>query len=149
MLILIKENVSENDLPILVEEIFWIANLYRIWCFKGNLGSGKTTFIKHLCKLLGIENVSSPSFSLINSYFSSIVGEVLHFDFYRINTLDEAIDLGTEEFLLSGNLCLLEWAEKIKTFLPERFVEIEISLCNLTHRNYKVYLYGGKNENGS
>jgi tRNA threonylcarbamoyladenosine biosynthesis protein TsaE len=95
--------------------------------FKGNMGAGKTTLIKVLCRVLGVEDeVSSPTFSIVNEYWSEPKGKVFHFDFYRLEDEDEAYEFGFEEYLYSGNICLVEWPEKISNLLPEKFGLIEI-----------------------
>ena len=84
----------------------------------GPMGAGKTTLISSICKSLGVEEpISSPTFSLVNTY-KSRDGIIYHFDFYRIQNAHEALDIGLEEYLESGNLCFMEWAEKITPHLP-------------------------------
>ena len=90
----------------------------RIFLFSGNLGSGKTTLVRAICEELGChEQVSSPTFSLINEYKAGNL-ILYHFDLYRLNTLEEALDTGLEEYLYSGNYCFVEWPEKITGILP-------------------------------
>jgi len=100
----------------------------RVFAFYGSMGAGKTTFIKALCRELGSQdNITSPSFALINEY-STQKGEVIyHFDFYRIKKLEEAFDLGYEDYIYSGNYCFIEWPEMIDSLLPEGIVEVKIS----------------------
>jgi len=99
--------------------------------FKGSMGAGKTTFIKTICKVLDIEDeVSSPTFSIVNEYHSPVKGAVFHFDFYRLEDEEEAYDLGYEEYLFSGQICLVEWPEKISNLLPQNFGLIEIQEQN-------------------
>ncbi|MDR2440766.1 MAG: tRNA (adenosine(37)-N6)-threonylcarbamoyltransferase complex ATPase subunit type 1 TsaE [Planctomycetaceae bacterium] len=99
-----------------------------VYAFEGKMGVGKTTFIKALCKELGVEDViNSPTFSIINEYRSSKTGKLIyHFDFYRINKLSEAQEIGVEDYFYSGALCLLEWPENIESLLPEDVVKIII-----------------------
>ena len=97
----------------------------KVICFYGEMGVGKTTFIKEICKNLGVEdNVSSPTFSIINDYLDSKKAIVHHFDFYRIENKIEAFDLGYEEYFFSDNLCFIEWPEKIEELLPNNVVKI-------------------------
>ena len=99
----------------------------KIFAFYGPLGSGKTTFIKALCKELNaVDNVSSPSFSIINEYRSEENGEIYHFDFYRLEKQEEVYDLGYEEYFYTGKLCFIEWPEIVKEILPEETIHIRI-----------------------
>ena len=104
--------------------------IHPIVCFNGNLGAGKTTFIRQLCLEWGvIDNISSPTFSIINEYKSPLKGSIFHFDFYRMKNVKEALDIGVEEYLDSGQICLVEWGEKIELLLPLKNIHIiEISL---------------------
>ena len=88
----------------------------------GEIGSGKTTLIKSLCKSLGVsENVNSPTFSLVNEYFINTKKKIFHFDFYRIENPEEALDIGLEDYLESNHLCILEWGQIISEYLPEKY----------------------------
>ena len=91
------------------------------------MGAGKTTFIRYICQELEVvENVSSPTSSIINEYSCKNGELVYHFDFYRIEKEQEAVDIGCEEYFYSGNICLVEWPEKILNLLPERIIEVNI-----------------------
>lgn len=97
----------------------------------GEMGAGKTTFTKSLCKVLGVlDGVNSPTFTLINEYRTSDGETIYHFDFYRINKLEEAFDIGFEEFVESGNLCIIEWPEKIEQILPPDTLKVKISVLD-------------------
>ena len=99
-----------------------------IICFYGEMGVGKTTFIKEICKKLGVEDVvSSPTFSIINEYLTENNESVYHFDFYRIEKEEEAFDIGYEEYFYQGNLCLIEWPEKISSIIPENIIKVQIT----------------------
>ena len=99
----------------------------RIIAFYGKMGAGKTTMIKEICRQLDVENiVSSPTFTLINEYHCKNGKSIFHFDFYRINKIEEVYDLGYEEYFYSGNLCLIEWAEKIEPLLPDNTLTVRI-----------------------
>lgn len=101
------------------------------------MGAGKTTFIKAFCKVLGIlETVSSPTYSIVNEYEGS-AGAVFHFDFYRIKDIQEAYDLGFEEYLYGGAICLIEWPQKIAELLPESLIKIDIIIVSETERVFK------------
>lgn len=102
-------------------------NPEKIYCFNGAMGAGKTTFIKAICEEMGVkETVNSPTFSIVNEYETATGDTVYHFDCYRINKVQEAIDLGAEEYLYSGNYCFIEWAENIAPILPDNVVNVEI-----------------------
>jgi len=100
----------------------------KTFLFYGEMGAGKTTFIKAFCAALGVEDtVSSPTFSIVNEYHYP-QGIIYHFDFYRLKNQTEALDLGLEEYLDSGNYCLIEWPEKIPDLLPENYVHISLKV---------------------
>ena len=118
---------TETDLKVLAPKLIKFAQEEKVWIFKGEMGAGKTTFIRNICEVLEVqENVSSPTFSLINEYSCKNGEKVYHFDFYRINTPKEAVDIGCEEYFYSGSICMIEWPEKILNLLPEKFVMITI-----------------------
>ncbi len=97
----------------------------RVFAFYGNMGAGKTTFIKALCECLGVtDTVTSPTFAIVNEYEGH--QPVYHFDFYRIRRVEEAYDLGFEEYCYSGHLCFIEWPELIEDLLPEDTVRVTI-----------------------
>ncbi len=101
----------------------------KIFAFYGEMGVGKTTFIKQLCSSLGVnQEVTSPTFSLVNEYETKKEDIIYHFDFYRLETDEEALDFGLYEYLDSGNICLLEWPEIIEKLLPKETVKIKINL---------------------
>ena len=126
-----KQEVIVYDLESLDEtaqKIIAFANNQRIFLFYGEMGAGKTTLIKSLCKLMGSnDNVSSPTFSIINEYPLPL-GKIYHFDFYRLRNQVEALDMGCEEYFYSGSFCFIEWPEKIPDLLPEHFIKIEIEV---------------------
>lgn len=102
---------------------------HRIFAFYGKMGAGKTTFIQSVCKTLGSDdNVTSPTFALINEYKTDRLLSIFHFDFYRINKIEEAFDLGYEDYLYSGNYCLIEWPEMIEPLLPGNIVKVKIEV---------------------
>ena len=100
-----------------------------VYAFNGEMGAGKTTFINALCKALGVEDdtTNSPSFSIINEYRSDTTAELIyHFDLYRLESLEEAFDIGVEDYFDSGALCFLEWPERIEDILPHDTVKVNI-----------------------
>jgi len=99
-----------------------------VFAFRGKMGSGKTTFIKAVCKELGVsDTINSPSFAIINEYLSDNTGETIyHFDFYRIHSLREAMDIGAVEYFTGGSLCFIEWPEKVESLLPDDTVWVDI-----------------------
>ena len=98
-----------------------------VFAFNGKMGAGKTTFIKAICEVMGVqETVNSPTFSIVNEYEAADGRIIYHFDCYRINTIQEALDLGAEEYLYSGNLCFIEWSENIAPLLPDNLVNVDI-----------------------
>jgi tRNA threonylcarbamoyladenosine biosynthesis protein TsaE len=104
-------------------------NPNKVILFNGEMGVGKTTLIKQLCKTLGVEEAtSSPTFSLVNEYQTAKNQIVYHFDFYRLNQESEALDMGIEDYLYSGNWCFIEWSEKIENLIPEQHSIITIEL---------------------
>jgi tRNA threonylcarbamoyladenosine biosynthesis protein TsaE len=116
--------------------------LNRINClaFYGEMGAGKTTLIKAVCNELGIvENVTSPTFSLVNEYATINNDIIYHFDFYRLNKTAEAFDLGYEEYFYSGKLCLIEWPEKIEQLLPESHTRINIVVKDSEMREIEIH----------
>lgn len=99
----------------------------RVFALYGKMGAGKTTFIQAICNYLGTEdNVTSPTFALINEYIAKDLSSIYHFDFYRIEDIEEAFDLGYEDYIYSGNYCLIEWPEMIEPLLPENIVKVQI-----------------------
>ncbi len=98
-----------------------------VYAFYGRMGAGKTTFISAVCSVLGVgDDVASPTFTIVNEYRASDGTPVFHFDFYRIEKLSEVLDIGYEEYLDSGGLCLMEWPEKIEELLPEDVLRVSI-----------------------
>lgn len=99
-----------------------------VFAFNGGMGAGKTTFIKAICEELGVDEVvNSPTFAIVNEYRSEETAELIyHFDFYRINDIQEAVNIGTSDYFDSGALCFIEWPEKIDALLPDDTVNVNI-----------------------
>jgi len=107
-----------------------------VFAFNGKMGAGKTTFIKAICEVMGVqETVNSPTFSIVNEYEAADGRIIYHFDCYRITTVQEALDLGAEEYLYSGNLCFIEWSENIAPLLPDSLVNVDIEEGENGERN--------------
>ena len=101
----------------------------KLVAFYAPMGAGKTTFITALCNRLGVEDaVCSPTFTIVNEYLSSSGESVFHFDFYRISKPSEALEIGLEDYLYSGSLCLMEWPENIEELLPEETLKVRIQV---------------------
>ncbi len=102
-----------------------------VFCFYGEMGAGKTTFIKALCEELNVkDNVTSPSFAIINEYKTNDNKTIFHFDFYRIKDENEAFDMGYEDYFYSENTCFVEWPEKINSLLPNNRVDVTITVSD-------------------
>jgi tRNA threonylcarbamoyladenosine biosynthesis protein TsaE len=115
-----------SDLPAVSRKILESTDK-KVFLFKGDLGAGKTTLIKAICAELGsVDVVSSPTFSLINEYKTREESSIFHFDFYRIKSPDEAMDMGFEEYLSSGQYCFIEWPEIIMKLIFVDYVDIEV-----------------------
>jgi tRNA threonylcarbamoyladenosine biosynthesis protein TsaE len=116
-----------------------------VWLFYGEMGSGKTTFIKSLCAEKGVEDaMSSPTFSIVNEYQTADGERIFHFDFYRIKNEAEAYDIGSEEYFYSGDLCLIEWPEKIPSLIPAQHAEVSIIVENQNLRTIALSVHDGK-----
>lgn len=101
-----------------------------VYAFRGEMGAGKTTFIKALCEALGVEDeVNSPTFAIVNEYRSATTAELIyHFDCYRIQKIEEALDFGFEDYMESSALCFIEWPENVEELLPGDVVNVSITV---------------------
>tara|TARA_B100000902_G_scaffold399561_1_gene471029 strand:- start:19802 stop:20218 length:417 start_codon:yes stop_codon:yes gene_type:complete len=116
-----------TEMPSIANQVCPLFNVHDVICLHGTMGVGKTTFIKELCREIGVvDKVSSPTFSIVNEYHNLIGESIYHFDFYRINSETEAYDLGYEEYFYSKNLCFIEWPERISSILPKKRLDIFI-----------------------
>jgi len=125
-----------KELPEISKKISNFAeNSPKTWIFKGEMGAGKTTFIKALGACLGItDTIQSPTYSLVNEYDSPTAGKIYHFDLYRLNDETEALDFGIEEYLDSEHFCWIEWAERIPHLLPNQYAMITITVEDETRK---------------
>ena len=122
------EVASLAELPSAAASVQTFLAQNPIVLFEGEMGAGKTTFIKTLCEVLGVtDNVSSPTFSIVNEYETGEGKRLYHFDFYRINSEQEALDIGALDYFDSGNICFIEWPAKIPNLLPEHYLLITIT----------------------
>jgi len=118
---------SVDELKIVAEALIESMPESTVFAFFGSMGAGKTTFIKVICSTLGVKDVvNSPTFAIVNEYVHPNGEAIFHFDFYRLNKAQEAIDLGYHDYIDSGNLCLMEWPEKIENLLPKNCVYVHI-----------------------
>lgn len=121
------ENVGLDDLKNVAEKLIHEAAANRVIIFNGEMGSGKTTFIKTIGQVLGVKSsMSSPTFSIVNEYETGSGDTIYHFDFYRLKNESEAYDIGTEEYFDSGSYCFVEWPDKVQSLLPQKYVEVSI-----------------------
>lgn len=135
---------SLQELPGAAAELlsFMKERAERVCLFEGEMGAGKTTLIKELCKQLGIrDTVQSPTFSIINEYRTPEDRPVYHFDFYRIDAVDEAVQIGAEEYFYSGELCLIEWPSRVVEILPDDCLQVEIKVANDSSRNILISIH--------
>jgi tRNA threonylcarbamoyladenosine biosynthesis protein TsaE len=115
---------------------------YKVWIFNGEMGSGKTTLIKLICRKLNVTDaMSSPTFAIVNEYETASHGKVFHFDFYRIRNEAEAYDIGTEEYFYSDYPCFVEWPDKIPNLIPSAYGEVNVSIDNATERTIAISLH--------
>lgn len=119
---------SLNELDKVSRQLLDEAGTYRVWLFEGEMGAGKTTLIKALCRALGVVSVvQSPTFGLINEYTTQHGEPVYHFDCYRLRNETEALDIGMEEYFDLGNYCFVEWPERIETSWPTSYYKVNLS----------------------
>jgi len=127
-------------LPEVTGKIISYGKDYAIWILKGDLGAGKTTFIKEVARQMGIvDAISSPSYALINEYLTRQNDRIYHFDLFRINTVSEVLDIGMDEYLDSGKYCFIEWPEMAASLLPSRYLEIQILNPENELREFNIY----------
>lgn len=118
-----------SDLPSISKQLIQAFGNKKIIAFSGEMGAGKTTLIKAICEELGVkQNISSPTFSIVNEYLSASGKKIYHFDFYRINNISEAYDMGYEEYFYSDAYCFIEWPEKIAELMPKDMLKVNITV---------------------
>lgn len=122
---------SLSDLASVASRFLNITKEKRVFAFFGEMGVGKTTFIKALCNEMGVVDVvTSPTFALVNEYQTLHNKEIYHFDFYRIDKIEEAYDFGYEEYFYSGKYCFIEWPDKVADIIPEDSVFVKMTEQN-------------------
>lgn len=130
---------SLSELPKVAEAVLGELRGRSVVLFRGPMGAGKTTLISRIAAALGAEDtVTSPTFALVNQYEGEGGRRIYHFDFYRINNVEEALDLGYEEYFYSGELCLVEWPEKIEPLLPEEAMTVTITVGEDERRRFTI-----------
>ncbi len=133
--------VSVNALEVTARELIVASQGNKIWLFSGEMGAGKTTLIKSICKELGVkESMASPTFSIVNEY-QIHNGRIFHFDFYRLKNEQEAYDIGVDEYFESGNYCFIEWPEKLETLIPNSYFKITLQVQSPTTRTIEYAIH--------
>ena len=141
------ESIGLEELHQVAESIAKQVDTVRVWLFHGEMGAGKTTLVKEVCRVLGVADaMSSPTFAIVNEYAYE-AGKIYHFDFYRLKHEREALDIGTEEYFYSGYPCFVEWPDKIPSLLPDIYGEVNISITNETHRDIAILIHDGEEKN--
>ncbi|MEP7251530.1 MAG: tRNA (adenosine(37)-N6)-threonylcarbamoyltransferase complex ATPase subunit type 1 TsaE [Ginsengibacter sp.] len=134
-------NFDLNEIVAAANQFVSVATGHKIFIFTGDLGAGKTTFIDAVCKAWNvIDNVSSPTYALIQEYETNDEKTIYHMDFYRVKSVEEAIDAGVEECLESGNICMIEWPMIIDSLMDDHVVRCELSITGNNQRKLVVQL---------
>lgn len=129
---------SEDNLKAVAEAILKAYPQDRVFGFYGEMGTGKTTLIKQICNVLGVKDItSSPTFAIVNEYWTDNGQPIYHFDFYRIDEPADASRIGFEEYLYSGSYCFIEWTEKVEEILQDDFVKVTISRVDDVSRRFQ------------
>lgn len=130
---------SRSELPAAAAAVVEAIGDRSVVVFRGEMGAGKTTLIREIVALLGAEDtVTSPTFAIVNHYSGSGGRNIYHFDFYRIDRPEEAYDFGYEEYFYSGDLCLVEWPERIEELLPEELMTVRITAGEEEQRTIEI-----------
>ena len=118
-----------SELPVVAKQLLQSIDGEKVVAFQGAMGAGKTTLIKALCEAMGVvDTISSPTFSIVNEYRTAKGEKIYHFDFYRIKSVEEAYDMGYEEYFYSKAFCFIEWPEKIEELMPLNYEKVQIEL---------------------
>ncbi len=133
-----NKNYSLDEVPAIAREVINSVE-YKVVLFYGEMGVGKTTLIKALCKELGVKDkIQSPTFSLVNEYLTAKNETIYHFDFYRIESEEEAYDIGIEDYFGSNHWCFIEWPENVENLLPLNSIEVHLSVLENEQRNIRL-----------
>ena len=133
-----NKNFLLSEVPIIAKEIIQNSTS-KIILFHGDMGVGKTTLIKEICKILGTEDlISSPTFSIVNEYITSNNETIFHFDFYRIDNEEEAYNIGVEDYFNSNHWCLIEWPSVVENLLPLENVNVYLTVLEDGQRNIQI-----------
>jgi tRNA threonylcarbamoyladenosine biosynthesis protein TsaE len=133
-----NKNFLLSEVPIIAKEIIQNSTS-KIILFHGDMGVGKTTLIKEICKILGTEDlISSPTFSIVNEYITSNDETIFHFDFYRIDNEEEAYNIGVEDYFDSNHWCLIEWPSVVENLLPLENVNVYLTVLEDGQRNIQI-----------
>ena len=139
-----KTIANEHQLTEVADSIIPLLKQIPVACFYGEMGAGKTTLIKVICEQLGVvDSMSSPTFSIVNEYRTMEDAPIYHFDFYRIEKVQEALDVGAEEYFYSEEICLIEWPERIEPIIPDIHLKISIKLVGDSGREIMITKHGG------
>jgi len=131
------ENIKDIDKA--AEKFLEIIQKPQVIAFIGEMGAGKTTFIKAICKALGVtDTVNSPTFAIINEYETQANKPIFHFDLYRLENPEEVLDIGFEDYLFSGNWCFIEWPSIAEHYLPEQHIKVEIEALENGDRQLSI-----------
>lgn len=138
---MIIELKTIEDLPSAAKVFLEETENRKVFAFDGQMGVGKTTFIVSILKAMGVEDIEgSPTYSLVNTYESKAFGKINHFDLYRLNSEDEAFDIGIEEMLYGGDYCFIEWPEKIENLIPENTIWVYLRSNEQGERTINIAL---------
>lgn len=134
-------SLTVEDLDAVTDKLLKIG-YPGVWCFHGEMGAGKTTLIKSICLKLGVvSGMTSPTFSIVNEYMSREREKIYHFDFYRLKKEIEAYDIGVEEYFESGQYCFVEWPELIPSLIPQKHIDIWMTVTGLDTRKIAYTKY--------
>ena len=134
---------SVEELPGISEHIIELLNSSKVVLFQGDLGAGKTLLVKNICLKMDVtDTVNSPTFSLVNEYTTRQGKTIYHIDLYRIDTEEELLDIGFEEYLFSPHFCFIEWPEKAGSLIPDGFTKVQINKISETAREITIFPAG-------